>query len=494
MNAPLFPVRPSQISAVAGVAKAVADHACVIVAGRMGIGTAASLNQAEYELSDYRVRCIRVHGAPSGGFSLRDLIAQVVDRPDAATLTDHDLKAGFLALTEPGEGCDLVVLLVAEAHSLLPSAMRYIQFACRSSPKLRVVLAGHPNLAATLAPDEFAYLRQVTQTLQMPDLVEPAVSGSAPAMREPPVSRRSGAPALVRLGLAALLVPLVGFIWWRHVPAPPMTEVPVEVSSVDVPAAQPVTAEPPATEQEHADEVFPPDLESEPNPAPALAAADNPPPVTNDARAEEIFPPDIESESSPAPALASTDSPLPVINETPVEAAPVLPVATAEARVPELPAESVDPAESSTAANGEPPATAAPEPAMEAAQKALAPAEAATPLKAAEATPDTVQAPEPAAQEPDIAPSPPKTVEAVSPAVVAPPVPSLPKRSRPAAPPLRAVQHARAETPRIAEAAVASPIRLASQQRCRDIVLRSQLGKDLSDGDKLFLRNDCRAD
>ena len=493
MNAPLFPVRPNQISAVAGVAKAVADHACVIINGRTGIGTAALLNQAEYELSDYRVRCIRVHGSPSGGFALRDLIAQVVDQPNAAALTDHYLKAGFLALTEPGEGCDLVVLLVAEAHSLLPSAVRYIQFACQSSPKLRVVLAGHPRLAATLVPDEFVYLRRVTQTLQMPDLAEPVTSGGALAMPEPPLPRRSRAPALVRLGLAALLVPMVGFIWWRHVPASPMTDMPVEVSSVDVSAAQPATAEPLATEQEHAEEIFPADPESEPNPAPALAAADDPSPATNDARAEEIFPPDIEGELNPASALAALDSPPPAVNDTPVAAAPALPGAASDAVGSAPPADPVVPAQGSTAANGELPAAAPPEPTAEAAQGVAVPAEA-PPTEAAEAPPGAAQAPEPAVQAADTAPSPPKAAGVVSPPVAAVlPAPSSPKSNRPVTRPSRAVQHARAEPPQAAEAAVASPIHLADQQRCRDIVLRSQLGKDLSDGDKQFLRSGCRA-
>lgn len=454
-----------------------ADYACVVVTGRAGAGTTALLNQAEYELSSYCVRCVRVHGPASGGLALRDLIAQVVGRSDAAALMDHELKAGFLALTEPGEGCDLVALLVAEAHSLLPSAVRYIQLACRSSPKLRVVLAGHPSLATALAPDEFAYLRQAAQVLELHELTGQAFSDSGPAMPAPPPSipRQRGSSALVRLSLAALLVPMVGFIWWRHVPASPMAETPVGVPSVAVLAAQTATADPAAAEQERADEIFPPELEAEQTPAPALAAVNEPPPVHN---------------------------------ETPVEPAPEFPSTASDARVAELPPE---PAESSIAANGEPPAMAAPEPTTEAAQEALPPAEgaktadtakpseaensaeAAMPAKfAQEAAPAAVQTPEPAAQAADNALSP-ETAEAPGPAA-GPilPVPASPRPSRPAASALPGLQHARAETPRLAAATATPPVRSADQQRCRDIVLKTQLGKDLSDGDKRFLRNGCR--
>ncbi len=471
-----------------------AHHACVVVTGRVGAGTTALLNQAEYELSSYCVRCVRVHGPTSGGLALRDFIAQVLGRADAAALTDHELKAGFLALTEPGANCDLVALLVAEAHSLLPSAVRYIQLACRSSPKLRVVLAGHPDLATALASDEFAYLRQATRVLELHELTEQALSDSDPAVPEPPpfIQRQRGSSALVRLSLAALLVPMVGFIWWRHVPVSPMARMPVEPPSVAVPAAQTATAEPAATEQERADEVFPPELEPEQTPAPAIAAVNEPPPAHN---------------------------------ETPAEAAPEFPSATSGPQIPELPPGPVAPTEDSIAANVEPPAVTELEPTTEMAQEALPPAEAAKtadavepsePAKpseaknsteaakpveiAQEAAPAAVQTTEPAEQAADNASSP-ATAEASGPAA-GPilPVPASPRPSRPAAPALAGVQHAHAETPRLAAAAAIPPIRSADppirsadQQRCREIVLKTQLGKDLSDGDKRFLRNGCHA-
>jgi len=464
MNVPLL-VRSGQSYADAGLAKAVIDHVCVSLVGKAGAGMAALLIQTERELSSHCVRCIRVYGPSSGGLALRDLIAQVVGRPDSALLTDHDLKAGFVALTEPGGNYDLVALLVTEAHSLLPSAMRYIQLACRSSPKLRVVLAGQPSLAATLAQDEFAYLRRITQELELHDMVGEGPSGGGLAVPEPlPVPHRSGPSALVRLGLAALLVPMVGLIWWRHLPASPVVDM-LGVPSPSAHIAQPVLAEPATTEQEPAEEVSPPELEAELNPEPAAAAVDVPPPVSAD---------------------------------IPVEPASALPGATVEARIPELPAEPVKPAESSATVGDEPPAAAMPERTTELIQEAVEPAKAAPPAQ--EAGPTSVQVPEPAVQAQDAAPASPETADVVSPAVGASmPVPPLPRPGRSAAPALPppaspAVQHARTEAPRAAATAAVPPTRLTDDRRCRDIVLKAQLGKDLSDADKRFLRSGCRAE
>lgn len=464
MNVPLFPIRPGQTPAAAGLAKAVADHACVCVTGRVDAGTTALLNEAEHELSSRSVRCVRVYGPASGGLTLRDLIAQVVGRPDAATLTDGDLKAGFVALTEPGEHYELVALLVAEAHSLLPSATRYIQLACRSSPRLRVVLAGQASLTATLAQDEFADFRRMTHVLDLHDAAEERPPGSG--LAAPSVPRRSGSSALVRLGLAALLVPMVGLIWWRHLPASsavdspvvntpvvnaPVFDVPVGVPGPNAPVAQSTEASA-AKEQEPADEIFPPELEADaaPDPPPAVAAVDVPPPLTAD---------------------------------TPVEPAPAAPSATSEVLVPEPATEPTVPVESGVTASDAPPATAVPERAAEPTQASVEPAE--PPEPAQEANPVATQALEPAVQAPSAVPPP----EAVS-----PPVPSLPKPSRPAVPALPPIQHARTETPRPIVTAAVPPTRLVDERRCRDIVLKAQLGKDLSDADKQFLRSGCRAE
>ncbi len=208
-----------QAQAATGLMSAVArGDECVSLLCEPGLSTAAVLDEAENELSSHGLRCVRVYGPASGGLTLRDLVAQIVPRADPDALTDHDLKAGFVTLTEPGEGYDRVALLVTEAHNLLPSAMRYIQLACQSSPKLRVALAGQRGLVAVLAPEEFAGLRQrMTRTLELPGPVRDAAPGLMSVLTG---FCRDAAGTLVRLGVAAASVPLTAAVGWRHGPVP----------------------------------------------------------------------------------------------------------------------------------------------------------------------------------------------------------------------------------------------------------------------------------
>ena len=209
----------SQARAATGLMSAVAHgNECVSLLCEPGISTAAVLDEAENELSSHGLRCVRVYGPASGGLALRDLVAQIVVRADPDALTDHDLKAGFVTLTEPGEGYDRVALLVTEAHNLLPSAMRYIQLACRSSPKLRVALAGQRGLTTALAPDEFAFLRQrITRTLELPGPVREEAPGLLSMLAG--LCRDSARRPLVRLGVAAASVLLIAAVGWSHGPA-----------------------------------------------------------------------------------------------------------------------------------------------------------------------------------------------------------------------------------------------------------------------------------
>lgn len=210
----------SQARAAVELMSAVAhEDECVSLLCEPGLSTAAVLDEAENELSGHGLRCVRVYGPASGGLTLRDLVGQIVARADPDALTDVDLKAGFVTLTEPGEGYDRVALLVTEAQNLLPAAMRYIQLACRSSPKLRVALAGQPSLAGALAPDEFAYLRQrITRTLRLPGPVQGKVLGPWSVLAG---LRRGGAgPLAVRLGVVAASVLLIAAAGWHLGPVP----------------------------------------------------------------------------------------------------------------------------------------------------------------------------------------------------------------------------------------------------------------------------------
>ena len=219
MSVPHLLLYLGQTRAAAELMSAVAHgDGCVSLTCEPGLSTAAVLDEAENELSGHGLRCVRVYGPASGGLNLRDFVGQIVVRADPDALTDADLKAGFVTLTEPGEGYDRVALLVTEAQNLLPAAMRYIQLACRSSPKLCVALAGQPGLAGTLAPDEFAYLRQrITRTIQLPGPMQ----GKAPGLWSMLAGFcRVGAGPLVRSGVVAASVLLIAGVGRHLGPAP----------------------------------------------------------------------------------------------------------------------------------------------------------------------------------------------------------------------------------------------------------------------------------
>lgn len=427
MNVPLQ--HPDQFRAAAGLAQALVDRdGCVSVIDRGGAGTAALLDQTERELSSCGVRCVRVYGTPSGGLALRGLIAQIVGQPDPRALTDNDLKTGFMTLVEPGKGYGLVALLVADAHNLLPSAMRYIQLACRSSPtRLRVVLAGQPGLAATLASDEFAEFHRIMHVLEMPELAGAGLPGRVPPLPSPsmPAARRGGASPLARLGMAALIVPIVGGIWWRHLPASPVPAMNAGVPAQDVPPVQPVAAEPVAAVAEAAKET----ASSEPDPA--LEAS---PPAENAA---------VAAEPNAAAAPDATG-----LNVAPAALASDVPPGS------EAPGDLAAP-------NTEPPAMAA--------------LEAAT------------MVPEPAAQAPDVVPpSPPPQPHGTLTVTAA-----LTEASQAAQRTRAAAQKVQAPAP--PARAVEDRPNLNEQRRCRDIVLRAQLGKDPSDAERQFLRSGCHS-
>ena len=467
-------ISSGQVHAAAGLAEAVADrYGCVGVISRAAVGTAALLDQTARELSDRRIRCVRVQGPAAGGLASRGLIAQIVARPDPGALTDADLRAGYRALTEPGEGFRRVALLVSEAHGLLPSAVRTIQLARQASPaKLCVVLAGKPGLAAVLEGEDFIPLRSA---MHMMEFSEPAGTGlfdRASALPELPAPRAGGSSSLVRLGLAASIIPIVGLIWWRHLPETPAAivpppDVPSISASVDAPSARPAVdppAPPPAAAAaERAGEPVPPELglpappqaETGPaaDPAPAVATVTPEPPVS-EAPAEPEAPAEHIADVAEPPAAEPTASEVPA----PVAAEPAAPAA-------DLPA---------AAAALEPP-TAPPErgevPAPE--------TEMAEPPAPKPAAPDAG----PPAPEPAVAARPPQPHDTLTVTTALP----TGGGARRAAPPA-AVPQAVAPPARPAEDRPS----LADEKRCRTIVFRAQLGKDPSDADKQFLRNGCR--
>ncbi len=439
MNVPLIHASPNQIRTAVELADAVAGQGgCVGVVARDGVDTVALLVQMELELSSRRIRCIRVYGPSSGGLAPKDLIAQIVGRPDPGALTDDDLKAAFMALTGSGNGHAAVALLVTEAHNLQPSAARYLQLASRSSPELRIVLVGGPNLAGVLAADEFTPLRRSMRMLELPD---PAAGYSSSLFADAPrlpsvpaVSKRNGSWPLVRWGLVASLVLLVGVIAWRHQPA----------SSLATPSAQPGTTGPAATAQEPVVRFVPvprPEAPETVNPAveqkPALPAA------VPDASAARV------PSQPPAAAAVGNAAPAdkPPVPATPERTDPVRAAASAPVQAPE-PAAAVETPDAASAVDAEAAATSFPK----------AGAQAAGLL-------------------PDAAVAARRTR----------------KETQRAAAPLAALPARLADTrPADARPADDRP-GPTDDRRCRDIVFGAQLGKDPSDADKQFLRSGCHA-
>lgn len=496
MNYPL--TTSGQVRAAASLAEAVADrYGCVGVISRAVLGTAALLDQTERELSLRHIRCVRVQGTASGGLASRDLIAQIVARPDPDALTDADLKAGFIALTEPGEGFRRVALLVAEAHSLRPSALRYVQLAHQATPaKLCVVLAGQPGLVAALAGEDLAPLRSAMHMMELSETGGPGLFDKASAVPEPPAARPGGASPLARLGLAAAIIPLVGLIWWRHLPAVPAAPVP----SQDVPSASASVGTPNV-----------PDVAGTPSVpfaiAPVAAPAAPPSAAVPVERPAEpappepgpVAPPQAEADlhaADPAPPVAAVTASEPPASEPPGPEMPAEPEALAESSADAAPppAAAEQPAtEPSAVVVAEPPAVAAGPPAAAAAELPAAPPERSE-------GPTVETAAEPPAPRPAVPDDSPPTPE---PAAIAakPPAPPPPHGTLTvtAAPPPHGAAR-RATTPVAVPQAAAPPVRpaedrpnLANERRCRDIVLKAQLGKDPSDADKQFLRSGCRS-
>ncbi len=427
----------SQAWAAVGLMSAVAHgDECVNLLCEPGASTATLLDVAESELSGHGLRCVRVYGPSSGGLALRDLVAQIVDRADPNALTDHDLKAGFLTLTEPGAGCSRVVLLITEAHNLMPSALHYIQLACRAGPRLRVALAGQRGLAAALAQEEFAPLRQrIARTLELPGFVQdeaPNLVLQAPPPAPVPVGvRRVGSGAVIRLGVAAASV-LIGVMGWRHGPAP-------------LEAAM------------HADGPGPGDRA-------ALVRAGPGTPATSVAAPMQVDQPSVPTQAS----QPSVEAAPPRTADAPNPAEPVAAQATAslaEPTAPDIPVPGqADTPPGPPAMPGESDASPAPV----ASGRTMEPARDAAPP-----APDAIASPRATAA---VSMPQPRT-----PAVAIPPSDAAPTR-RP-----------RGATERAAASAPALAPRPTNGRRCRDIVLQAQSGKDLSDADQSFLRDDCRA-
>ena len=574
MSPPQPHAPPVQADVVARLVYAVASwDECVSLVGGASAGTAAVLDRAEPELRGGGIRCVRVGGLPpggeAGGLTGRALMAQVLGLANPDALTDTDLRAGVTTLTEPGEGCSRVALLVAEAQALLPSALRIIQFACRASPKLLVVLAGQPGLFATLAVEEFAYLRQrITRKLELPD---PAAGSPATVLAttpellpSPPTPRLwGGTRTLAKLGVAAVLALAVWTTRWGDTAAPRRVGVSAEASAPGG-SAGPARAEREArdTAPAQADALVvwttprgdlpaPPTVPAPPAPFPAPAVA----PVLNGRVAPTPPEPRLSAAAQSAEVRAGEEA----VQAGPQPTEPV-PGATADAlgaavgapgALPNAPGSALDavpdarraatdapsPHEPAVAAQvPQPPADLTPvpvqptptppEPAVaghegpgatrERVARTDAPEQTGMADHAAPAIAgllgelETAHAPVPGASAPDgVDDGPPApTIQGAVPETAVPALAEPAERAAPLPPPpppapARTVTASAATLPeaarrprggadRIATPAAAPPTVPTDERRCRNIVMKAQLGEDPSDADKQFLRSGCR--
>lgn len=229
-----------------------------------GPGASVVLDQAAALLAARRSRVLRAAAAGPDGLGLQELMDQVAGRPDPRGPADASLEQGAQALTVPDAGCDRIVLLLDDAEAVQPAALRYVQLACRTGSKLRLVLAGLPD---GLDGAEFAPLRARLQARPVlaldgslpkaaPDRPAPQASaarpGQAAAARHlaalPSERPRAAAlaaprwarPAAAALGLAACVALAAPAM--RRAPEPPETMAALPA------AAQPAEPAPAAPE------------------------------------------------------------------------------------------------------------------------------------------------------------------------------------------------------------------------------------------------------
>jgi len=208
-----------------------------------------------------RSRALRVAGAPPDALSLAALLAQVAGQPDQGTRNDEFLKQSFQALTTLDAACDRIVLLVSDANTLQPAALRYIQLACRAGTALQLVFAGRRGFLEMLAPSEFADLRDrmAAGPILTPLSAAPVITRPL-APRPAPAKPAAAQPAIPQPAIPQPAIPQPA-IPQPAIPQPAIPQPAIPQPAIPQPAIpQPATPEPVVT-----------------NPAASLAIPDAPP-------------------------------------------------------------------------------------------------------------------------------------------------------------------------------------------------------------------------
>ena len=161
-----------------------------VISGSSGLP--ALLDGVAHALAQQGCRVLRASSSSAVGLSLSGLMAQITGRPDLDGHDDEVLERGFQALTAPNGECSFIALLVDGAEALQRTALRYLQFTCRSAPALRFVLAGDGGVPF-LQEDEMTFIR--TRLAASPMITLAAVSPGAPVMALQMPAAAQAAPA-----------------------------------------------------------------------------------------------------------------------------------------------------------------------------------------------------------------------------------------------------------------------------------------------------------
>ena len=258
------------------ILEALARGASVLMVGETD--TAGCLRAVERVLSGSRMRVVFVRPP----LTLSNFLEQVAfDHPAA---DQSALERGFSALTETDVGCDRIVLLVEGAHLSPHSTLHYIEMAMRAGLHLQVVLAGKSPLLELLGLAGFKSLRQ-RLSVQLTAAVAPLwVPDALPLPVAAPASAYPVTASVTRLSrtrrwkpaLAACLVAAgVAGVWLLRPDAPQ----PIPAAAVAGLVQQPATSlqsrdtadAPPATAK-----LQTPSPTPAPDTAPAIAVADAP--------------------------------------------------------------------------------------------------------------------------------------------------------------------------------------------------------------------------
>ena len=238
-------------------------------------------------------------------------------------------ERAIVALTVLGDGCNRIVLLVADADQLQrPTLLRLAQL-LETAPHLQLVLAGKPGLAGLLAQDGLDTLRRhVEVEIALPS-AQPAATPPLSAYERPLPTVRRRSPVLrlaVLAGIAAVAAAaLAGPKWFRGEPLP--------FAALFAGHETPGQAEPspnPAPSQlasGSSKEASP--TQAAPPPA-AVAQAALPPPAAP-VPPEQPARPDRTLALSAAPATAPADPAIAIMPSAPAAAAPA-PASTPPAR------------------------------------------------------------------------------------------------------------------------------------------------------------------